>query len=161
MALSEIENYLEELGSSLVSSLIGNVEEFWWLFGGIAGIGFSLLFLIKRPPYFLIGPLLILGAFLTQPVLTYFSPQIAEYYDDPGYLMSEKNYYFFWGGMVLSFIFLFLGHRYLVSFFDRFRHRFSKSTGLARSTKTDIRFIEQHLPKKVKQFNPRKYYRIK
>ena len=138
---------------------VTTVFNFWGLFGIIGGWFFILSVLTKNKG---LGALFFLIAILTiiaQPILYFFLPEWSQALWQKTYALPIKHLYAYACGFVISGIAAFFFYRKVASWFDGVKDKFHKTTSLNRDANTDIRNLEQILPKQRAAYKVEKHFK--
>ena len=160
-SIEELEVMVVEIVSNVVFGWFIMENDYWWIWGAIAGILFiTLIFNMWN----ILGVISILGlavCFIIQPVLYLYADELSYYCCGKKYFVPDNHLILFVLGFIVSSVVWFYALRAFISWWDRARQSLIKRTSLQRDTRTDIRLVGQQLPDVAKQYNPEKYFKKK
>lgn len=120
-------------------SWIQILENYWWAIGLIGGSLFIFSFLIKDKVIQVSFLFLFVLSFMAQPFLFFFLPDITQELWNKRYPLPPKHLYSYFSGFTISGIAAFYVYRYISSWLDRLKDKFTKKTALQKDSQTDIR----------------------
>ena len=158
MKINQIHQLLEYYLDMAFYHWVMTVFNFWWLFGIIGGWFFILSVVTKNRNigalFFLIGVLTLIA----QPVLYIFLPEWSQILWQKTYALPVNHLYAYGFGFVTSGVAAFFFYRKTASWFDIVKDKLRKTTSLKRDTNTDIRNLEQILPKQRSAYKVEKHF---
>ncbi|MBL1319692.1 MAG: type IV secretory system conjugative DNA transfer family protein [Methylophaga sp.] len=161
MKINQLLSFLEYYIDLGFYHWVTTVFSFWWIFGIIGGWFFILSVFTKNKNrglatlFFVIAVLTIIA----QPILYIFLPEWSQALWQKTYALPIKHLYAYASGFVISGISAFFFYRKAASWFDGVKDKFHKTTSLKRDTNTDIRNLEDILPKQRAAYKVEKYFK--
>lgn len=160
-SIEELEFMIFEMISNIILKWFVIENNYWWLWGVIAGICVITLIFNKRTILGFISFVGLLVSFIIQPALYFYAGELSGYFFGERYFIPDKHLIVFSTGFVISSVIWFYLLRTFINWWDKVKQKLIKKTSLQRDERTDIRLVEQQLPSVVKSYNPERYFKKK
>lgn len=159
--LFELEQMIHDWIGDVILEWAIYEHQYWWLPGILAGLFLISAIAARCIVLKVFFALLFVGCFIVQPGLFFLLEPLSEEFLSQTYIVPTSSIYAFVIGCTISSISWFFILRELTSRFDRLKLRFTKTSSLLRTMRTDIREISRQIPNAAKPFAPERYLKKK